>query len=1273
MIEGSELAPEEEDKDLVSQLKSDVNKRLARRDEGLRVPESTASITSPLFDLTDVEQTKTPTGTAKVGAFENFFRNAKEHNELLQIGKGTSRIMSDLSNDYLADEIPPGWNPANEAALEQVSGEYYTYVLSARSPKEQQEHIQVAKERMQEQELLSNGGVISTLLGAIAGVVTSPPSIIVPMAVASRAGFAAHTLKAMGKIAPAVAIQSGIHEGILQFGNPGFNEHELVTNTIRDTAFGMFLYGAGRTVTFGSNKANIWKARKTMNVVDEGIGIKLKVGENGELKGLVATGMDDSVGAARVAVAQRYLDSQPVFDGVAGVVASIGGSKFLGSPLIQGLKSPFTVVADWTNQLANSSILTRGVERGLVRKETMEETLGVLTKEAIQTSIQINDLYHTSIGVKPGIAAPAKAVIKNVTEGLDTTKAAFYDKVQAVRLTGEKSTIKEVNEAADLYGNHVEAIYKRFLDAYGMPTDVAAPRTSVDYMTRMYNLNEMAQNPEKFFETVVRSLQKQDEQIIALKEPVDQLKESIKILRRELDVPLSKGGRKRGKINAEIKKSRQQLKALEKKMVDDMRDGIIDPALLEDRVWLSSAETDELKELMKPVRDIESKIDAVQADIDLLEPKQRAKTPKTKAEKLKAKAEKARRPKDAKPRNLEEQLEALKTEKAGIMDDLRRRAKDGEINERLHIKSEKTGDIEFRDASAIPKFRKLKGSVADMQREATAYYDTLLNQTPEQTHSAILSKMAGGGTDSSAARTIMIPDVDLAGSGFLVNDLDSLLTSYSRSMGRKIIMKERFAETSIDDGFKGLTADLALERTQKMNKILANEKTTEAKKKKQLLKLSKEFDEAKKLMGDSYKAFMGTHIENSRMQRNVATANRMAAIAQLKNVPLLQLTETTATVMKQGFGKVISRGMTHLIKRMNLFKKDAFFLESAGHALVGMENGLTRLGQETVDSMHIKSHPGVVNSSKFQSYVEKASRYSQTLFGTNAVMNFQQKLSADITQSRVMSELFQAANGTLSKGKAERLRLAGIDPSRAAEYIAQYTKANGFKEFGGHQSNWFLWENTELSNSMGMAIRSDIKNTILESGMLDKPFAASNNPMMQFVFQYTGYLYASFNRFAIPFAQRPDFDKMTGLLLLMSAGAMIEPMRAWQRGEDFELDSEKQIDQWLASGFIESGMGGWPIELVQRAGAIIDIPFLERYKQDKFRRRPSAGVVGGPFFSYLDSMAQLGGMAISGEINKSDLKRATGNGLIPMNLALDRLIKKSIDNSNLPETRAQAR
>lgn len=1252
MIEGAENSEESTSSNLTNELKSRVLSNLNTLSEELSPTEMSIPLASSLFSKIPVQGSDF-TPKEKITGFGNFLRNAAEHNEFMQLSKGTSRLLSRFTNDYLADDIPSGWTPANEEALLEVSPEYYNYVLSARSPKEQAEYIEIAQEQMKNQELMSEGGIGSTLLGSAAGIITSPTSLWVPVALASKAGFAAHTFESMAKLAPYMATQSLLHEGILQYGSPGFSERDLLLNTARDTAFGLILYGGGRAITFGSNKANIWEARKTVNAVDEGIGIKLEVGTEGEIKGLVATDMDGSVGAARVDVAQRYLDSQPVFDGVAGIISRIGGAKFLGSPLIQGLNSPFATVVDWTNGLANSSIITRGIQAGGIRKETMEESLNVFTKNALQASNRINDLFLDSLGITPNIAAPAKVAMKNIGEGLDTTKSAFYDKVRAVRLTGEKSNLKQVNEAAEVYDELTKGIYKRFLEVNDFPTDIMPPKTAVDYFTRAYDLQFMVENPELFYQTVSGSLKKQNQQILARTQPIDKGKQRIKDLNAERDIPISKGGRKNIQITNDLIIAKKELEKLEKQLISDIRDGIIDPALLDDRVWLNNAETNELRKLLEPIKKLENEIDAKQADIDFLNPRQ--------------KMSKAKR------QSLKEELAELKSKRVEALDELRDEARAGQINKKLFLLSEKTNDIEFRDPDKVPKFRRVHKNNDEILSEAKAYYDTLLNQAPEQVQSAVLSKIAGGGTDPAAARTLLIPDVDLANAGFLSNNIEQLMTTYSRTMGRKIIMKERFAETSIDDGFKGLVADLSLERNQKMNAILKNEKLTEPKRKKQLLKLDKEFQEAKKLMEDSYKVFMGTHIENSRMQRNVKTMTSMAAIAQLKNVPLLQLTETTAMIIAQGFGKVITRGMVPLIKKLNVMKKDAFFKDNASHALVGMEMGLQRLAQETIDGLHVKGHPGVIHNNLFQNYIEKVSRGSQALFGTNQIMNFQQKLSADITQSRVMSEIFKASKGKLSKRKLERLGMSGIDPSRAKDYIKQYNDAKGFSELGGYQSNWFLWKDTELSNSMAMAIRADIKNTILEAGILDKPFAASSNPILQFVFQYTGYLYAAYNRFAIPFAQRPDFDKMTGLLFLMSAGAMIEPMRAWQRGEEFELDSEKSIDQWLASGFIESGVGGWPIELIQRAGAIVDIPGLERYKQDKFRRRPSAGVIGGPFFSYLDSMAQLAGMAISGEINKQDLSRSPGNGLAPVNLGLDRIIKSSIRNSDLPETRAQAR
>ena len=71
------------------------------------------------------------------------------------------------------------------------------------------------------------------------------------------------------------------------------------------------------------------------------------------------------------------------------------------------------------------------------------------------------------------------------------------------------------------------------------------------------------------------------------------------------------------------------------------------------------------------------------------------------------------------------------------------------------------------------------------------------------------------------------------------------------------------------------------------------------------------------------------------------------------------------------------------------------------------------------------------------------------------------------------------------------------------------------------------------------------------------------------VFQFLGYLYAASNKFTLPMAQQLEAQQFMSIFMLISMHTMVEPMRAWQRGEEYDL-SEQAIEKIICISSIIS-------------------------------------------------------------------------------------------------------
>lgn len=1233
----------------------------------------------PIFRTEKIK--RLPPEKPKIGAWESFWNSYKADANFNSLFRGANRLLETSNLPGENTFVPDGWTPANEDALLGIDIDFIPFVLNAKNPAEQEIKRQIALEATERRKVLAEGGPVSSFLGAMAGSLTGSPETIplwflLPQLAAGRyASLFKHTIKGLTTVTALGAVEGAAHEIIKQAADPGFNAEEVMLNTIMDAAFGALLYGAGRSIGYGVGKLDLYKTRKTTAATYDGINVKFQTDENNQIVGLVAEANDGSVSAARVKVVQDYLDSKPVVTGFSWILNQINKIPVVGSPLIKGLNSEWDEVRRFFNLMGNESIITEGIKRGAARQITADEILREYSNEARFVEFALEDLYKQSLDINPNnILAGIQAIKKQMSEGIESTREAFNKQIHHAIITGEDSAIRQVNDGAKLVSAHLDKVWKDYLEAFDLPTDILPPRTARGYMMRIYNRQAMTLNPDGFVRLVSKELGEQDNQISSLVAPIEKFKQIIKDLNAEMKIPYRKGGRKPSEINKDLAKYKRKLENYEKELVKKMRNGAIDPALLDERVLLTNAQFEDLKKIMAPLERLNAEIESLRADMKFNRPPAGQSTKaKLKVKPGASEAEiKAAIKEREKNQTARDKLDDLIQKRDEMIADLERRAMAGDIDSALFTVNKK-GDVTFRSTKRVPQFRAVYADDEARKVAAMAYKDTIMNQTPEQVAQQIMGKMGAGSSavNPAKARTLLISDKALFDGGFLSSEVGPMIGVYSRTLGRRIALKQTFENLELEDGLKSLTEELTVTRQLREDKITGGN-LDQKKRDKELKKLQKSFNSAVEQITDAYNLFMGNHITYDRFYRTSKSARNLTAISMLRNVPLLQASEMGAIIFKQGPWNFITGGLIPLIKRMNLVKKDANYLENASHSRVGLEIELNKYINSLYENGAIENIPGNIVLSPVEKFIETSSKWSQRLFFTSQITNFQQRFSANVTQSRVMADLFRAKNGTITRSQRERLLVNGIDPKDYQLYIDAYKQAGGHKLHGGYVSNWYLWEDANLVQKMRRAINNDVRGSILEAGVFDKPFWASKNPAGAIVFQFLGYLYSATNKFAYPFAQGADASKVFGMLMMVGLGAMVEPMRKWQKNETVDIDSSRGLDQLFMDGIVESGFFGWPVDLIERLDALID--FLpERYQQDKFRRRPIAGQLAGPFGSYAQNVVDVFSMFAKGEINKDGLKKTLRVSPIALNLLLDKAVSASIDNSSLPENRAEAK
>lgn len=1167
-----------------------------------------------------------PPVVAPPGFFETYGGNFSEQSEFASF----ARYIEKQNQEEFPDEvIPEGWDRFSVDAIEGFPDIYWDWILDGKNPREQELRRQKAIEVMAHKEYLSNGSGIAAFLGGASGALLSPSTLVswfIPgMAAASRIG------RVLGKV-PAIAIDAATHNLLLQGGEIGGNVEQAIINAVRDTIFGTALFGVFSAVASANQVAGLKLGKRIVNKTYEGVDIVPRINEKtGNPDGFLAVAAEgQSVSAAVVRKAQDFINNGVVQRGLFGTFLKYSNDTIFGTPLFKGLSSLFLETRKFHNLLMNESIATGGTERGVPRHTTGTEILRVFENAGRDVTNQIHKLFLEFQGIKPGVVGDIKNFVNQVRDGIKT-KDGFYEGAATVVLTGEESASREINEAAKLWSKHLDDIYGNYLEAYGYSKEIFGPRTAHGYLMRSHNIEEMLLRPDEWLGMAVEAYSKQDAEIMALKAPLDALEEQLKSARAAAN-SMDKAGRRRAQRS--INRIKESIEAEKKNLTKAMQDGGIDPILLEKRLMLNENELAELKALLSPRTKLEARIKSAKDELPGL----------TKNEKKAARAK----------------IAELEAELAEVNSGLNKAALTNKVNPNFYTKT-KEGYIDYRSPKAeTPRFRKLFDDVDDMELSAQGAYDKITGSTPEQITAIMFDARTGiGDTTPQMLRSLMVPDMSLLENGFLDIDPGKMIAAYTRSLGKRIAVKRTLTAMGHED-FDSLGIAMKNELDLRRNGIMKNPRT--AKRDAKIKKLDKEFKKAKDLNKNAYEYFMGAHIKSEKAARYSKAIRNITSMVMLGKIALYQVGEIGGIVFKQGLFHPISTVLRKFLPGMHsAAKKSAMARENAAHALVGLEAGLARFSNEAFDSAGY-------GQNMFESYLQSAGKLSSVVSLVNFITNAQQRLSADITASRVMSSMYQMAGGKLSKVNYDRLIMNGIDPKSYRKWINAYEKAGGgASEYGGYHPNWYNWTDGGLRNQMRKAIHNDVQGSILQSNVGDKPYW-STQPVVGMPFHFMGYMYAASNKFFFPMMLKPDAEKFVGLFMMASYGMMVEPMRAVIRGEDpTEWFEGKSYPRALTEGLLESGVLGYLPAVAEMGTSMLGYSLT-----DKLRRRPLAGIYAGPPGSYAQGIIDTIQMGLDGTVNKKDVTKAGRLLPVPQPFWLEMLLRRGVESLNIPDTKSDA-
>lgn len=1208
------------------------------------------------------------------------------------IGKFVSSVNEQQEDTSpLYEPYDANWNPkSNPENLIGIRKHYQGYILGASGAQDQRRRYYRALDMQEDEDYYNRGSLAGHLIGGSLAYTIGSPEILIPFGLSLKyAGLSADVIGRAGLGVANIVGGSLAHEAWIQAHDRGGNLEEAVDNAFNDMVAGIAFMGAGEGLGFGFTGVKLWNARRVLDMTQNGIDAVPLLAEDGST--IKYQAKSNSASAEEVAIAQAFLDSEMAKSGLFAIPYMgnlLGKGSGVLNPIVRGLNSPFKTMRGYVNAMASHGIETEANLKDIPSPIKFEDIVDDHRGAVTNMTNQMRALYLERNGIETSSepVGYAKKVISSWKNPEHVTEQQFQSEIDNVMRTAIPSKHAVVNEAAAMQRKFVNEPFIEYKQLYGFTDEILPPRTSEDWLMRVYNTNEMLQREDDWVKMVSTSLGKQNETIEALTRPIDELKLQVKLREKEHLNYVQQSGLTNEQIKASsdhLMAMKRELKRKKDNLQNQLRSNPKLNILIEDPSALSANEAKQLRKLLKPIKDANKLLEKNKSDIE---------SAKFELLKIKDKIGKSKDATAAKKlskshADLEKNISVLEKESA----ELKRKISDHQtsLDDKAHAGQmpshfyEKDGNvIKFKNPKDRLKLRKHHGDLEARRNSAKAYYDTILNQSAEDTIDQVLGKLTGRMPENSLKeRSLLIPDEDFVNSGFLSMDLMANVSNYRMMLARKIALKRTFQDVTPDGSIEPIIENLQREfqdmkgeinnkiaelKSKPQNKKTAGEiKKLESKRQ----KLQKQFNSAKVDMNLFHNKAMGK-TRGTEAQRNFARIARNFAVSvKLGATPLTMITDLMAIPMKHGIWPTVRDGIIPFLSNIgNLVKqgKGSHYQENAKHALVGINNNLAATADRNWNS---SSQPFTPLAGKISNATQNLAHVTNTIAGTNMIDNAFQRISANIIQSKIMTYMMDHVAGKLSPKDKSKLLIYGLDPEKWSKRMVDAWKRSGEDKnsLGGINSNYWTWADKEASNELARVIRVGTKDTVIRRGMFDAPFAL-DDPWFGTLFMFKGWIAASFTRYTMPLMQKPDAEKILGSLLMLTTGAMVTPLRRIAKGEDPIQDDDHMFRNALIDGGIVSG----PMDLLEMANGLSGGLLLPENTNDKYRDRSIAGYLAGPLGSIGNDLQHIIKMSATGNLNKNDLNKAVRMIPAMQPWYLRGASNKLVESTNLPKTYSEA-
>ena len=418
--------------------------------------------------------------------------------------------------------------------------------------------------------------------------------------------------------------------------------------------------------------------------------------------------------------------------------------------------------------------------------------------------------------------------------------------------------------------------------------------------------------------------------------------------------------------------------------------------------------------------------------------------------------------------------------------------------------------------------------------------------------------------EPSPIRARSVSLVDNVLEDFLEKNASEAMIRYTQAMKPQIMFREAFGGRSL--------SDLLGEISDEYKVMRADKDLTPARR--------KELDD---LEGNDIVNLQTMYDRlTNQVQRSVQPASTWEKVMQGSKVlnTTVMLGEIVVTSLPDLARPISHYGMRSFGKGVSQMVKQ--FMEGAGsHNSVQVK----RLGAALQRTLNTRA-------SQFADTLEPQGKWAQKgqkLWGKWTGFDMYTDIVESISAHAAMDYTLRAAKKVASKqplSKAETKQIArmGLDAEDLLAIHKESMGTLGAKENTLKYMNTMAWQDVNLAKRVEAGIGSDIKRTIIQAGIGDKP-KWMDDTTVSWLLQFQTFAMQSQNKIIVAGLQNINRHTAEGMAVMLALGASVGALKAISRGEDV---SEWTAEQWVFEGIDRSGMAGalrYPLNLMRYAAA----------------------------------------------------------------------------------------